>query len=127
MDWFKKKKKIIVVEDEQDIADNIKARLELDGYIVLLAGNGKDGVDLIRKEKPSLVILDVMMPIIDGYEACKILKRDEETKSIPILILTALPYVNDVEKAFEVGANDFLNKPYTNERLMMKVNKLIKN
>jgi DNA-binding response OmpR family regulator len=126
MDFFRKKgKKILVVEDEADIAENIKARLTLDHYNVVLAGDGKTGVEKARKEKPDLVILDVMMPLVNGFEACKILKQDNETRHIPILILTALPHVDDVEKAYEMGANDFLNKPFTNDRLLQKIKKLL--
>ena len=124
MSWFSKKKRILIVEDEKDLADALKARLELDNYEVLIAPNGKEGVDLARKKKPNLIIMDVMMPIVGGYEACAILKKDPATKDIPILVLTALPNVKDAEAAFESGANDFLNKPYTNDRLMEKVRKL---
>jgi DNA-binding response OmpR family regulator len=125
MGLFNSKKKILVIEDEPDIADGLKARLELEGYATAIGCNGKEGVEKARSEKPDLIILDVMMPIVDGFEACKILKKDEKTKTIPILMLTALPHINDVENAFSVGANDFLNKPYTNERLLDKVKKLL--
>ena len=119
------KKKILVVEDQPEIADNLKARLELEGFDVDVANDGKVGVEKSRSGKPNLIILDVMMPIVDGYEACQLIKKDERTKSIPIIMLTALPHVEDAEKAFAVGANDFLNKPYTNERLLQKVRKFL--
>lgn len=125
MSFFSKKKKILVVEDEPDIASNIQGRLELEGFEVDIASNGKQGVEKSRTGKFHLIILDVMMPIVDGYEACGLIRKDEKTKSTPILMLTALPHVQDAEKAFAVGANDFLNKPYTNERLLQKVKKLL--
>ena len=126
MNFFKKKgKKILVVEDEADIAENIQARLSLDNYQVVLASDGKSGVEKARKEKPDLVILDVMMPLVNGFDVCKILKTEAGTRDIPILILTALPHLDDVDKAYEVGANDFLNKPFTNDRLVQKVKKLL--
>lgn len=125
MNMFQRKRKILVVEDEADIAEGIQARLQLDDFDVILAKDGKEGVDKARQEKPSLIILDVMLPLVSGYEACKILKQDDATRQIPIVILTALPRVEDAEQAFEAGANDFLNKPFTNERLLQKVYKYL--
>lgn len=125
MGLFNRKKKILIVEDEPDIAESLKARLDLEDFEVQLAGKGEEGVTLARKQKPDLIILDVMLPGIDGYEVCKILKEDPKTQKIPILILTALPHLEDAEKAFSAGANEFLNKPYTNERLLIKVRKLL--
>jgi DNA-binding response OmpR family regulator len=119
------KKKILVVEDETDIAESLSVRLELDHYQVIVAKNGQDGVTKARSEKPDLIILDVMMPKLNGFEVCKILKSESGTKAIPILMLTALQMVGDVDKAFECGANDYLSKPYTNERLLKKVHALL--
>lgn len=120
------KKKILVVEDESDIAESLSVRLELEPYRVVVASNGQEGVTKARSEKPDLIILDIMMPKLNGFEACKILKTDDQTKKIPILILTALTMVGDVDKAFECGANDYLSKPFTNERLLKKVQTLLK-
>lgn len=127
MFFFKKKKKILVVEDERDIAEGIKARLGLDGFKVILASNGEEGVQKARSEKPNLIILDVMMPVLNGFEACKLLKEDDRTREIPILVLTALSQMQDVDRAFELGAKDFLPKPFTNDRLMQKVHTLLSN
>lgn len=121
MSIFNKKPKILIVEDEPDIAEGMKARLSLDGFDVILAPDGKRGVEEARDKKPNMIILDVMMPVLNGYEACKILKGDKRTQKIPVLILTALPNVKDAEAAFSAGADDFLNTPYTNDRLMKKV------
>lgn len=128
MGLFRKpsKKRVLVVEDEADIAEGLKARLELEGFDVLHAGDGQTAVETARREQPDAMILDVMIPKVDGFEVCRILKRDASTQSIPILILTALPQMNDVEQAFEAGATDFLNKPYSNDRLILKVYKLLK-
>lgn len=125
MGIFDRKKKILVVEDEKDIAESIKARLVLEKYDVILAGNGEEGVKTARAEKPNLIIMDIMMPGVDGLECTKVLKSDPETKKIPILVLTALPQVQDAENAFQAGANDFLNKPFTNDRLIQKITKLL--
>lgn len=125
MNLFKRKKKILIVEDEEDIALSIKARLELDNLKVILAKDGKEGVEKARSDKPDLIIMDVMMPLVNGFDACQVIKGEQKTKNIPVLILTALPNVDDAEKAFKSGASDFINKPFTNERLMAKVHKLL--
>ncbi|OGS01125.1 MAG: hypothetical protein A3G41_00060 [Elusimicrobia bacterium RIFCSPLOWO2_12_FULL_59_9] len=118
-----KKKKILVVEDNLDIAENLEARLTVQGYEVLMAPDGKEGVEKPRAELPDLVILDVMMPKIDGYQACRIIKHDEKTRHIPVLMLTSLQLMGDAEKAFEAGADDFLSKPFTNDQLLRKIRK----
>jgi DNA-binding response OmpR family regulator len=98
----------------------------LENYDVVVAVNGQEGVKKARAEKPDLVLLDVMLPKIDGFEVCRIIKGEEATKRIPVLMLTSLSMVGDVEKAFAVGANDYLSKPFTNERLLAKVQSLLK-
>ena len=125
MSVFDKKKKILVVEDEPDIAEALQARLELEEYEVEVAKDGQEGADKARSFKPDLILLDVMLPKVSGIEVCKVLKADEKTKSIPIVILTALPHIEDAEQAFQAGANDFINKPYTNDRLMQKIHKYL--
>jgi DNA-binding response OmpR family regulator len=123
MGFLSSKKKILVVEDEPDIAEGLKARLELEGFEVVLAEDGKIGVEKTRSEKPNLVIMDVMLPLVNGYEACKLIKQNKDTKNIPVLFLTALPRVDDAEAAFQAGGDDFLNKPFTDERLLRKIHK----
>ncbi len=125
MGLFNKKKKILVVEDEPDIQAGIKARLELDDFEVATASDGQEGVKAARAEKPDLIILDVMMPLLNGYDVLNLLKTHPSTKEIPVLVLTALPHLEDAENAFKAGADDFLNKPYSNERLMQKVYKFL--
>src|ERR1044071_3461713 len=117
MRLFHKKKKILVVEDEPDIQAGIRARLELDDFLVITASDGQQGVQMARSEKPDLIILDVMIPLLNGYDVLNLLKNEASTKGIPILVLTALPHVEDPEESFHAGADDFLNKPYSNERL----------
>ena len=126
MGMFKEnKKKILVVEDEPDIAESLEIRLDMAGYSVSIATNGQEAVLKARSGAPDLVLLDLMIPKMDGYEVCRVLRSSESTKKTPILILTALQMVGDVDKAFEVGANDYLSKPFTNERLLAKVTKLL--
>jgi DNA-binding response OmpR family regulator len=125
MGFLSGKKKILVVEDEPDIAEGLQARLALEGFEVIIAGDGKVGVEKARSNKPDLIIMDVMLPLINGYEACKLIKQDKGTKDIPVLFLTALPRVDDAEAAFQAGGNDFLNKPFTDQRLLHKVHKFL--
>jgi len=125
MGFLSGKKKILVVEDEPDIAEGLQARLVLEGYEVILANEGKMGVEKARAEKPDLVIMDVMLPLVNGYEACKLIKQNKDTRHIPVLFLTALPRVDDTEAAFKAGGDDFLNKPFTDERLLQKIHKFL--
>lgn len=120
-----KKKKILIVEDDPDIAAGLAARLALEKYEIICASDGEEGVEKARLELPDLIILDIMVPKIDGYEVCKIVKEEECIKHIPVLVLTALPFMGDAEKAFGAGANDFFHKPYSNKQLLRKVRKLI--
>lgn len=119
------KKRILVVEDEPQLREGLEARLELEGFSVSTARDGKEGVDKARSEKPDLIILDIMMPKVNGIEACSIIKSEDGTKKIPILIITARQTMGDTEDAFEAGADAYLMKPYTNQRLLEKVQKLL--
>lgn len=125
MKLFNWKKKVLIVEDEPDIAGSLEARLDLEGYRVLLAKDGQEGVNLARSEKPDLILLDIMIPLLNGFDVLNLLKNDPTTKAIPVIVLTALPHVEDAENAFKAGADEFVNKPYTNERLMQKVWKFL--
>lgn len=119
------KKKILIIEDEKDIAEDIAVRLEVEGFQVVNAYDGKMGVDNAREKNPDLILLDVLLPKIDGFEVCKILKSSPKTEKIPILMLTSLSAVGDVEKAFNAGVNDYLTKPFEYDRLLKKIRKLL--
>lgn len=125
MSMFNSKKRILVVEDEASVSENLQARLELEGYDVLVARDGKEGVEKARASKLDLIIMDVRMPKINGIDACGIIKADGHTKEIPVLILTALQTLGDTEDAFGAGADAFLTKPFTAQRLLEKVQKLL--
>jgi two-component system phosphate regulon response regulator PhoB len=125
MSLFASAKKVLIVEDEPDIAENLAVRLKLEGYAVTVVHDGEAGVKTARELHPDLIIMDVMMPKLNGLDACKILRSEQKTKATPIIVLTALPHIDDAEKALEAGANDFLNKPYSNDRLMQKVHKFL--
>jgi DNA-binding response OmpR family regulator len=118
--------KILIVEDEANIRHILKYNLELDGHSVLLAENGQQALDQMS-EKPELVLLDVMMPVLNGLETCKILKADPATKDIPVFMLTAKSQINDIEEAFRVGADDYLTKPFDPDALSERINTKLEN
>lgn len=109
---------ILVIEDNQDMCDNIAEILELANYQVMTAHNGKDGVMLAQKHHPDLIICDIMMPELDGYEVLSILSKDIKTADIPFIFLTAKAEKKDLRKGMEMGADDYLTKPFTDTELL---------
>ncbi len=118
-------KTILVAEDEVDILEVITFRLKRNAYNVITAINGKEALEILKKAKPDLIILDLVMPIIDGYEVCKILKADVNYKDIPVLLLTASATSNMLEKIKLTQASDYLIKPFEPEDLLKKAKKLL--
>ena len=117
---------ILIIEDEEPIRELIKLNLALVGYNTLEARDGSEGLDIIGSEKIDLVLLDIMLPKLDGFAVCERLKKDNETKSIPIIMLTALKDLKDKIKSLEVGADDFISKPFENVELLARVKSLLK-
>jgi len=113
--------KILIVDDEPDLAETVRFSLELEGYSVLVATNGEEGLNVARQEKPDLILLDLMLPKLDGYKVCRLLKFDERYKSIPILMLTAKTQEKDKILGKETGANEYLTKPFDMDELMAKI------
>lgn len=118
--------KILVVDDDIAINELIKVNLELYGYKVVQAFDGIKGFALCKQEKPSLVILDVMMPEVDGFTVAQRIRKNEETQNTPILMLTALSELNDKVKGFNIGIDDYLVKPFEMEELQVRVRALLK-
>ena len=118
-------KKIMVVDDEPYIARVIKFKLEQEGYQVFSANDGITGLNKIKEDKPDLVLLDVMMPGLSGYEVCQKIKADAELSGIPVVILTAKGQERDREQGFNVGANDYITKPFSPNRLLELVKSII--
>ena len=118
--------KILVVDDDLAINELIKVNLELCGYSVIQAFDGTKGFALCKQEKPSLVILDVMMPEVDGFTVAQRIRKNEDTKNIPILMLTALSQLNDKVNGFNIGVDDYLVKPFEMEELQVRVRALLK-
>ncbi len=118
-------KRILVVDDEQDIVKMVGLRLKANGYEVLSANDGQQGLETAQKEKPDLIILDVMMPKMDGYKVCGLLKKDSRFAKTPIIIFTAKAQDKDKDLGREVGANAYLTKPFDPPVLIAKVKELL--
>ena len=120
------KKRILVVEDESDMAALLKTRLDKKGYEAIVASDGKEGFDKAKAEKPDLVILDLMLPKVDGFWICNILKHDKRYSETPIIILTARSEKTDMELANECGADCYMIKPFEFDELARNIEKLLK-
>ncbi len=119
--------KILVVDDEPELVKAIEIRLRASGYQVEVAYDGEEGIKKAMEFKPDLIILDIVMPKISGYEVCKILKSNEETRHIPILILTASQQRELEKECLALGAKIALMKPFETEELLLLVKQLLKN
>jgi len=118
-------KRILVVDDEPDILKVIAVRLKAQGYEILTAVDGKEALDLIQQQRPDLVLLDLRLPVMDGYEVCRRMKSDDDLKDIPVIILTATVPEKLAQKMEELKANDYMTKPFIPENLLEKVKKLV--
>jgi two-component system cell cycle response regulator DivK len=117
--------KIVLVEDNEDNRDMLSRRLTRKGYEVLIAVNGEEAVELVKKEKPALVLMDISLPLMDGFEATRRLKSLDDTKDIPIVALTAHAMSGDREKAIDAGCDDYDVKPVELTRLLSKIENLL--
>ncbi len=116
--------KILLVDDELDLAEVTKMRLESSGYEVMAVASGEEAFTFLQKDIPDLILLDLLLPGVQGEEVCKKLKCDDRLKTIPVILLTAS--AGDIPKvAKEVGADDFIMKPYEPEELLDKIKKLL--
>ncbi|MBS3102471.1 response regulator [Candidatus Woesearchaeota archaeon] len=119
------KKKILVVEDEPHISKLVKFILEKNGFEVMQAFVGQEGIEMAKREKPGLIVLDVMMPNMDGFEVAKILTAAKETKDIPIIMLSSAAQFKDKMKGIDSGAIDYITKPFDKDELVAKVKEYI--
>ena len=113
--------KILIVDDEPFNVDLLEQQLEEFGYTTVSARNGQEALDKVAAEAPDLILLDVMMPIMDGFTVCRRLKEHDETRLIPIVIMTALGAVEDRIRGIEAGADDFLTKPVDERELLARL------
>ncbi len=116
---------ILVAEDERDIRDLIVFTLQISGFNVIQAPNGEEAVKKASEVKPDLILLDVRMPKMTGYEACEMLKKQEDTKDIPIVFLSAKGQETEISTGLELGAEDYFLKPFTPDDLIQQVNKIL--
>ncbi len=117
-----KKKRILIVDDDPVNMQLLEDLLNENGYRVDASSDGKSALEFIENESPDLILLDVMMPGLDGYEICEKLKSNIETKHIPVIFLTAKNDVEDVVRGFKVGGVDYVSKPFNSEELIARVN-----
>ncbi len=117
--------KILLVEDNEMNRDMLSRRLERKGYEVCIAVDGGQGVAMARSEKPELILMDMSLPVLDGWEATRQLKSDPQTASVPIIALTAHAMAGDRDKAMEAGCNDYDTKPIDLKRLLAKMEALL--
>ena len=120
-----KKKKILVVDDERDVVDLIETRLDLSGYEVLNAYDGLSALEIAKSQKPDLIVLDIMMPKLDGFNICRMLKFDNKYKDIRVILLTARVQEEDRLLGQEVGADAYLTKPFDGEVLLHTIKQLL--
>jgi DNA-binding response OmpR family regulator len=120
------REKILVVDDEKDIVELLKFNLEKEGFRVIPSYKGEDALRLVKGEMPNLIILDLMLPGIDGLEVCRILKRDLSTLSIPIIMLTAKGEESDIVVGLELGADDYITKPFRIKEMIARVKAVLR-
>ncbi len=110
--------KILVVDDEPEVLDIICEFLKKEGYNVMTESSSVKGIEKAKSFRPDLILLDIIMPVMDGYEVCKTLKKNESTKNIPVIFLTGKDVNEDHHKSFQVGGDMFIKKPFTGESLL---------
>lgn len=120
------KEKILIVDDEQDLVKLIRYHLEKDGYKVISASNGEDALFLARRERPELIVLDLMLPGIDGLEVCKKLKTNPELVAIAIVMLTAKGEEADITVGLRLGADDYVTKPFSPKELTARIQAVLR-
>ena len=121
------KTKILVVDDEPNIVQTLQDRLEMNEYIVVTASNGKEGLNVALKESPDIILLDVIMPIMDGHEMLEALRRHPDGKDIAVIMLTARNQTNDIARANICGIEDYIVKPFDLSKLLEKIESIVEN
>jgi two-component system phosphate regulon response regulator PhoB len=120
------KSTILIIEDEADIRELTRYNLSQEGYTVFEAATGEEGLEQIQKNSIDLVLLDLMLPVLDGLEVCKRLRNDDETKTIPIIMLTAKGEEIDIVSGLEVGADDYITKPFSPRVLIARIRAILR-
>ena len=118
-------KRILIVDDEVQLVEMVKMRLEAAGYEIISAYDGQEGFDKAKKDKPDLIILDLMLPKMDGYKVCGLLKNDARYSKIPIIMFTARVQEEDARLGKDLGAEEYVTKPFDPKTLLLKIKKLL--
>jgi DNA-binding response OmpR family regulator len=116
---------VLVIDDDPVIVKLLRVNFELEGFNVISAGDGREGVEMVRAERPDVVISDIMMPTMNGLELVSILKSDPSTADLPVLLLSAKAQMADVQRGYELGADDYVTKPFAPIELIDKVTALV--
>ncbi len=116
--------KILIIEDEKALREEIADILRFEGFEVFQSDNGKDGIGIALEQKPDLILCDIMMPIMNGTDVLKNLMKSEDTRYIPFIFITALSERIDIREGMEMGADDFITKPFTREDVLNSVNSI---
>lgn len=125
MDKPEERRKILLVDDEPELLEMLKLRLEANNFEVLTASDGHAALGIVRRTRPDIVILDIMLPKLDGFKVCRLFKFDARYKSIPVILLTARVRESDRKTASEVGADAFITKPFEPQALLANINDLL--
>ena len=129
--WFQKSKKnlapkILIIDDEPDYVSTIRCRLEWNKYEVSTASNGKEGLEKATAEKPDLILLDTSMPVMNGHEMLERLRQHPDLQQIPVIMVTALCEIQDIERASRLGIVDYVAKPFDSAELVQKIANVLK-
>ncbi len=119
-------KKVVLIEDEPDIAEVIEYNLAREGYKVFLAYNGLEGLETVKRERPEVVLLDLMLPELDGIEVCRQIRENPMTRSLPIIMVTAKGEESDVVLGLELGADDYVTKPFSPRELIARIKAVLR-
>ena len=119
-------RRVLVVEDEQDVAELIRYNLAKEGYDVILVGNGADALKRARENKPDVILLDIMVPQLNGWEVCRRLKQDPETRGIAVIMVTGRVEEGDKVLGFEMGADDYVTKPFSPRELVARIRAVVR-
>jgi DNA-binding response OmpR family regulator len=114
--------KVLIVDDEPNILLSLEFLMKKEGFIVFIARDGEEAFDIIKRERPRIVLLDIMMPKVDGYEVCRFIKQNAETAETKVVFLSAKSKEADIEKGYSVGADLYIPKPFSTRDLVKKVN-----
>jgi len=118
--------KIVIIEDERDLAELLAFNLEKEGFQTVIALDGRTGLERVKSENPDLVILDLMLPELNGIDLCKLIRKHETTATIPVIMLTAKGEEIDKVVGFEVGADDYLIKPFSTRELLLRIKAVLR-